>query len=485
MNLMYGCIGGRKTTAGSALKLSGQWFDWSNNLYYLLLFLSSSLHTDDVFLFFILFMSSLPPLSSLFSHPDTAIVTAITEEYRRQVEGMELIASENYQSPAVLLAQSSAFANKYAEWYPGKRYYGWQEWTDRIESLAIQRACSLFHSDHANVQSLSWAAANTAIFAGLLDLGDTILGMDLSHGWHLTHGAPVTLGARMYNFIRYKTRPDGSIDYDALAQMAREHRPRMILAWFSAYPRTLDYDRFAQIAQDVGAIAFADMSHIGGLIAGWVLPNPLDAGFHVMMTTSHKSLRWPRGAIIASKGIVSNPLKAPPKTIDNIPTLIDRAVFPGTQWWPHMNTIAALALALWEAQQPSFADYARQVIANAQTMAEEFRRLGYTLVTWWTDNHMVVLDLRPQWLSWWQVQKKLDEVGISTSKSPVPDDDAPPFNPSGLRIGMQAMTTRWVKEADVKRIIQMIHRVIVADKKNLDWLREEVKTRCLQFPLPS
>lgn len=429
-------------------------------------------------------MSSLPPLSSLFSHPDTALVEAIHAEYRRQAEGMELIASENYQSPAVLLAQASAFANKYAEWYPGKRYYGWQEWTDRIESLAIQRACSLFHSDHANVQSLSGAAANTAIYAWLLELGDTILGMDLSHGWHLTHGSPVTLGARMYNFVRYKTRPDGSIDYDALADLARTHRPKMILAWFSSYPRTLDYARFAQIAQDVGAIAFADVSHIGGLIAWWVLDNPLDHGFHVMMTTSHKSLRWPRGAIIASKGIVSNPLKAPPKTIDHIPTLIDRSVFPWTQWWPHMNTIAALAIALWEAQQPSFAMYARQVVDNARVMADEFLSLWYTLVTGGTDNHMVVLDLRPQALSGWDAQKKLDEVGISTSKSPVPDDDAPAFNPSGLRIGIQAMTTRWVRQDDVRWIVQMIDRALRAEAKDLGWLREEVREWCAQFPLP-
>lgn len=261
---------------------------------------------------------------------DPEIAKSIEAEYNRQEHGMELIASENYQSPAVLAAQASIFANKYAEGFPGKRYYGGQENTDVIEQLAIDRAKSLFRADHANVQALSGAAANVCIYAALMEPGDTILGMDLSHGGHLTHGAPVTFLSKVFNFIRYKT-VDGQVDYDQVRELAHTHKPKIILAGFSAYPRTLDYDKFAQIAKEIGAVAFADMSHIGGLIAGGVVPNPLDHGFHVMMTTTHKSLRGPRGALILSKGTVSNPLKKPEDTIENIPTRIDRAVFPGVQ----------------------------------------------------------------------------------------------------------------------------------------------------------
>ena len=263
---------------------------------------------------------------------DPQIFEAAQNEKKRQSLGMELIASENYQSGAVLEAQSTLFANKYSEGYPGKRYYGGQDYTDVIENLAIQRAKDIFRSDHANVQALSGAAANMSIYAGLLEPGDTLLGMDLSHGGHLTHGAPVTFISKVCNFIRYKTDPTTNLmDYDVLAKTAREHKPKILLAGYSAYPRELDYAKFAEIAHDVGAIAFADVSHLGGLIAGNAMKNPLDFGFQVMMTTSHKSLRGPRGALILSKGTVSNPLKKPEDTIENIPTRIDRAVFPGVQ----------------------------------------------------------------------------------------------------------------------------------------------------------
>lgn len=241
---------------------------------------------------------------------------------------MEFIASENYQSAAVLEAQSSVFANKYSEGTPGRRYYGGQQNTDQIEQLAIDIAKALFHSDHANVQPLSGAAANICAYNAMMNPGDTIMGMDLSHGGHLTHGNPMTLSSKIYNFVTYKTLPDGSIDYDALARTAKEVRPQVILAGFSAYPRELDYARFAEIAHDVGAYAYADMAHISGFIAAGLLGNPLDHGFHAMMTTTHKSLRGPRGAMILSKGIVSNPLKAPERTMENLPTLIDRSVFP-------------------------------------------------------------------------------------------------------------------------------------------------------------
>jgi len=416
---------------------------------------------------------------------DKDIYAAILAEQKRQSEGMELIASENYQSPAVLEAQSSVFANKYSEWFPGKRYYGWQENTDIIEQLAIDRAKEIFHADHANVQALSWAAANLAVYSALMNPGDTILGMDLTHGWHLTHGAPVTFFSKIFNFIRYKTI-DGKIDFDQVRKLALEHKPKIILAGFSAYPRELDYEKFVAIANEVWAIAFADVAHIGWFIAAWLLKNPLDYGFHVMMTTTHKSLRWPRWAIILSKWIVSSPLKKPEDTIENIPTRIDRAVFPGMQWWPHMNTIAAIAVALKEAQTPAFKAYAEQVLKNAQILAEELVTRNYKLITGGTDNHMVVIDFTWTWLDWSLAETTLDTIWISTSKSTIPDDPNPPFTPSGLRIGLPAMTTRGIKEVEVKQIVEFIDQALKHkdDEKVLAELRNKVRTFSLSFPVP-
>jgi glycine hydroxymethyltransferase len=431
---------------------------------------------------------------------DPAIYAAVQAEKVRQSEGMELIASENYQSAAVLEVQSSHLANKYSEWFPGRRYYGWQENTDTVEQLAIDRAKAIFRADHANVQALSGAAANVAAYAAMMEPGDTILWMDLSHGWHLTHGAPVTFLSKVYNFIRYKTRPDGSIDYDALRETALTYKPKVILAGFSAYPRELDYAKFVAIANEIGAIAYADMSHIGWLIAAGVLKNPLDYGFHAMMTTTHKSLRWPRGALILSKGIVSNPLKKPEwSVIENLPTIIDRAVFPGTQGWPHMNTIAAIAVALLEAQNPAFKQYGEQVIKNAKVMAEEFTKRGYKLVTGGTDNHMIVLDFSTQENIDGSISEKaLDKIGISTSKSTIPDDPNPPFRPSGLRIGTPAMTTRGVKEDDMRTIVDFMDQAfklavtwqdpeassqeLVA--KKFETLHQQVITFAKKFPVP-
>ena len=425
---------------------------------------------------------------------DPEINQAILNEKQRQREWMELIASENYQSEAVLAAQSSIFANKYSEGFPGRRYYGGQENTDIIEQLAIDRAKEVFHADHANVQALSGAAANVCIYAALMEPGDTILWMDLSHWWHLTHGAPVTFLSKVFNFIRYKTLENWEIDFDEVSRLAHEHKPKIILAWFSAYPRELDYDKFAKIAQEVWAIAFADMSHIWWFIASWLLANPLDHGFNVMMTTTHKSLRWPRWALILSKGIVWNPLKKPEDTIENIPTRIDRAVFPGVQWWPHMNTISAIAIALKEAQTPEFKEYAKQALANAQVMAEEFKNKWYKLVTWWTDNHMIILDFSNTELENGRVVERiLDEVWISTSKSTIPDDPNPPFKPSGLRIGIPAMTTRGAKEDDTRKIVDFMDRAIKCHsewneeiKKNkLENIRQEVVEFTKAFPVPS
>ncbi len=424
---------------------------------------------------------------------DLNIAKLAEQEYQRQSEGMELIASENYQSQAVLQAQSTVFANKYAEGFPGKRYYGGQENTDQIEQLAIDRAKKIFHADHANVQALSGAAANVCIYAALMNPWDTILGMDLTHGGHLTHGAPVTFLSKVFNFIRYKTLPNGEIDFDQVRKLAHEHKPKIILAGFSAYPRELDYEKFVEIANEVGAIAFADMSHIGGLIAAGVLKNPLDYGFHVMMTTTHKSLRWPRGALILSKGVVSNPLKKPEDTIENIPTRIDRSVFPGVQGWPHMNTISAIAVALKEAEIPAFKTYAEQTLKNAQVMAEEFLAKWYKLITGGTDNHMIILDFSNTELeNGKNAEKILDEVGISTSKSTIPDDPNPPFRPSGLRIGMPAMTTRGVNEEWTRKIVDFMHRALQCHTEQdeetklqkLKNIREEVKNFCKNYPVP-
>lgn len=417
---------------------------------------------------------------------DEKIYAAILAEQKRQSQWMELIASENYQSPAVLEAQSTHFANKYSEGFPGRRYYGGQENTDAIEQLAIDRAKEIFHADHANVQALSGAAANVCVYAALMEPGDTILGMDLSHGGHLTHGAPVTFISKVFNFIRYKTLPDGKVDFDQVRALALQHKPKIILAGFSAYPRELDFSKFAEIAKEVWAILFADMSHIGGFIAAGVLKNPLDYGFHVMMTTTHKSLRGPRGALILSKGIVSNPLKKPEDTIENIPTRIDRAVFPGVQGGPHMNTICAIAVALKEAQTPEFKAYAEQTLKNAKVMAEEFTARGYKLVTGGTDNHMVILDFTWTDLDWSVAEKTLDKIWISTSKSTIPDDPNPPFRPSGLRIWLPAMTTRGVKEDDTRKIIDFIDRAF-KNKDNeeiLAELKNEVKEFTKAFPVP-
>ena len=403
----------------------------------------------------------------MLQNTDPEVYQAILDEQERQANWMELIASENYQSKAVLQAQSSVFANKYAEWFPWKRYYWWQENTDRIEQLAIDRAKKLFHADHANVQALSGAAANLCVYTALMNPWDTILWMDLSHWGHLTHWAPVTFISKVFNFIRYKTDSKWDIDFDELRRLAYEHKPKIILAWFSAYTKTIDFDKFSEIAKEVWAIAYADMSHI------W-------------LTTTHKSLRWPRWALILSKGIVSNPLKKPEDTIENIPTRIDRAVFPWMQWWPHMNTIAWIAVALKEASTPEFKEYAKQTLENAQVLAHELINYWYSLVNWWTENHMIIMDFSKEEYSGWEIEKALDKVWISTSKSTIPDDPRKPFDPSGLRIWMPAMTTRGVKWEDTKQIASFIHQAIQNrnDDSKLSEIKKEVIEFCKRFPLP-
>lgn len=394
---------------------------------------------------------------------DEQVEQLIEAEKRRQLHGLELIPSENYVSADVLKALGSEFTNKYSEGYPGRRYYGGQEYTDKLELLAIERAKELFNADHANVQPHSGAQANEAVYFAWCQPGDTILAMDLSHGGHLTHGAPVTRSAREYNFVRYgmKDVETGEIDYEHLRELALEHRPKIILAGFSAYPRELDYEKFASIGNEVGALLMADMSHIAGLIAGGVAKNPLDHGFHVMTTTTHKTLRGPRGGLILSKGIVGNPLKKPEKTLQNIPTLIDRAVFPGTQGGPHMHTIAAKAVAFGEALQPEFKDYAKQVVKNASRLAQELKDQGFKLITGGTSNHLILVDVHASFgLDGKAAEVALDKIGLTLNANSIPDDPLPPFKPSGIRLGTPAMTTRGLKEDDMATIASWMKQAI-------------------------
>lgn len=418
---------------------------------------------------------------------DKEVQNLIQAEEQRQIMGIELIASENYQSSAVLQAQASVFANKYAEGFPWKRYYWGQENTDKLETLTIERAKAIFHADHANVQALSGAAANLCFYTAAMEPWDHILGMGMDFWWHLTHGSPVTFISKVFKFHSYGTLPDGTIDFDQVRSLALEVKPKVILAGFSAYPRELDYARFVEIAKEVWAIAYADVSHVGGFIAAGLLKNPLDFGFHAMMTTTHKSLRGPRGALILSKGTVWNPLKKPEFSIENIPTLIDRAVFPGMQWGPHMNTIAAITVALWVVQTSDFSHYAQQTLKNAKAMADEFLGLGYDLVTGGTDNHMMLLDFTKEEFDGGEVEKVLDNVGISVSKSLVPHDLRPAFAPSGLRIGTPAMTTRGMSESDARTVAHLIDRAIKQrnNSSELAVLREEVRAFAQKFPLPS
>ena len=390
---------------------------------------------------------------------DTTVARLIAAEEERQKNVLEMIPSENYVSQDVLAALGSVFTNKYSEGYPGRRYYGGQENTDQIEQLAIDRAKQLFGADHANVQPHSGAQANEAVYYAWCEPGDTILAMDLGHGGHLTHGAPVTRSAREYNFVRYgmKDATTGELDYEAIRALALEHKPKIILAGFSAYPRELDYAKFAEIGHEVGAMLMADMSHIAGLIAGGVAENPFDYGFHVITTTTHKTLRGPRGGMILSKGIVSNPLKRPEKTLDNLPTLIDRAVFPGTQGGPHMHTIAAKAVAFGEELQPEFKEYARQVVNNAAVLAEELQKGGLKLITGGTSNHLILADVHGSFgIDGKEAQERLEKAGITTNANAIPDDPLPPFRPSGLRLGTPALTTRGCVEKDMIDIAQRI-----------------------------
>lgn len=413
---------------------------------------------------------------------DKQIEELIKAEKKRQTDGLELIPSENYVSSDVLQALGSVFTNKYSEGYPGRRYYGGQENTDQVEQLAIDRAKKLFKADHANVQPHSGAQANEAVYYAWCEPGDTILAMDLAHGGHLTHGAPVTRSAREYNFIRYgiKNIETGEIDYEEIRQLALKHKPKIILAGFSAYPRELDYEKFAEIGNEVGAMLMADMSHIAGLIVSGVAKNPFDYGFHVITTTTHKTLRGPRGGLILSRGIVGNPLKKPEKTLENLPTLIDRAVFPGTQGGPHMHTIAAKAVAFGEALQPEFKDYAEQIVKNAKRLAEELQKRGFKLVTGGTSNHLILADIHSSFdIDGKEAEIAMDKIGLTLNANAIPDDPLPRFRPSGIRLGTPAITTRGAKEDDMEKIAEWMRRSI--DNRSNDEILVELRKEVMEF----
>lgn len=410
-------------------------------------------------------------MTEALSQADKAVAEIIANETRRQSEGLEMIASENIVSRAVLEAQGSVFTNKYAEGYPGWRYYGGQEWTDAIETLAIDRAKELFGAEHANVQPHSGAQANLAVYMAVLNPGDTVLGMDLSHGGHLTHGHPVTLPAKIYRFVRYKTEADGFIDYEKLSALAETEKPKLMLAGFSSYTREIDYEKFAAIAKKVGAVSMMDMAHIAGLVAGRALPSPVPH-FDIVTATTHKTLRGPRGGLILCKEVFAEK--------------IDKAVFPGTQGGPHMHTIAAKAVAFGEALRPEFGEYAQQVLKNAKTLERVFVERGVKLVFGGTDNHMLLIDTVASYgISGKEAQERLDRIGISTNKNIIPDDLRGPLDPSGLRIGVPAATTRGMKEGEMERIASFIDAALRSegDETTLEPLRKEVRDMCERFLL--
>ena len=406
---------------------------------------------------------------------DPEVFAAIVGEEDRQRRGIELIPSENYTYPEVLACNGSVMTNKYAEGYPGRRYYGGQEFTDAIERLAIERAKALFRCEHANVQPLSGSPMNQAVYMAFLDPGDTVLAMDLSHGGHLTHGAPVSHMGKIFNFVRYKTAADGSgdIDFDQLLDLAREHRPKLLLCGHSSYPRDYDYEAFQRIADDVGALSMADVSHIGGLIAGDALANPCDAGFDVVTTTTHKSLRGPRGGMILCK--------------HEHRKLIDKAVFPGLQGGPHMNAIAGVAVTLAKAQTSEFRAYCRQTLRNAKVLAAQLSDRGARLVTGGTENHLMVLVTTDSYgIDGRVAEQTLDEVSITVNKQIVPDDPNPPLRPSGIRLGTPAATTRGFGESEMVELGGWIDAALRnhEDRAALGAIRQEVEELCRAFPVP-
>lgn len=408
---------------------------------------------------------------------DPEVAAAIQGEEERERDGLELIPSENYVSHAVREANSSVFTNKYSEGYPGKRYYGGQKYTDIVEDVARDRAKKLFGAKFANVQPLGGANANIAMYMALLEPGDTVLGMDLSHGGHLTHGHPVTYLTKMFRFVRYgmKNVETGEIDYDAMREVAKKEKPKIVLAGFSAYSRELDYVQFVSIAREVGALAVMDIAHIAGLIAGGAAKNPFDAGFDIMTTTTHKTLRGPRGGMILTR------------ESEDLAKKIDKAVFPGLQGGPHMNVIAAKAVAFGEALHPSFKTYAAQILKNAKAMEEVFAKNGVRMLGGGTSNHLILADVfGSMGIGGGEAELVLDEVGITLNKNAIANDTRKPMDPSGIRFGTPAITTRKFTEVECRRVAELMIETL----KNKDnaavkaRVREEIKVLATKFPIP-
>ncbi len=410
---------------------------------------------------------------SAIQKQDPQVFEIISAEMKRQSEGIELIPSENYVSPAVLEAMGSIFTNKYSEGYPGKRYYGGQQFVDQIENLAIERAKKLFNAEHVNVQPYSGSPANCAVYFALLEYKDTVMGLKLDQGGHITHGLPISFSGKFYNFVPYYVDPKNErLDYGEIRRIALECKPKLIVAGYTAYPRDIDWAAFKKIADEVGAITMADISHIAGLIAGKQLKNPFDFGFDVVTTTTHKTLRGPRSAIIMCRSKFAKP--------------IDKAVFPGLQGGPHDHITAAKAVCFGEALRPEFEMYAAQIIKNAKALAQELLTFGWKLVTGGTDNHLLLADLTPLGLPGKKAEQALDDAGITLNKNTVPYDPRGPFDPSGIRFGTPAVTTRGMKESEMKRIAAWMDAVVKKpdDKNVLARVKEEVKQLCLKFPVP-
>lgn len=408
---------------------------------------------------------------------DGEIYAALEGEEAREARGIELIPSENYVSKAVREAAGSVLTNKYSEGYPGKRYYGGQQYTDIVETLAIERAKKLFNCKYANVQPLGGAAANVAMYFALMEPGDTVLGMDLSHGGHLTHGHPTTAINKVFNFVRYKMKDvdTGEIDYEALRQVALEHKPKIILAGFSAYSRELDYAKFVEIAKEVGAYTVADMAHIAGLIGAGVVKNPFDYGFDVITTTTHKTLRGPRGGMILVR------------ESEEIAKKINKAVFPGMQGGPHMHIVAAKAVAFGEALTPAFKTYAAQILKNAKAMEKVFKDEGVRLLCGGTDNHLLVADVFGSLgVTGQEAETVLDEVGITLNKNMIADDPRTAMDPSGIRFGTPAMTTRGMQEGEAAKLAMLMIQTMRAkdDAAAKTGFQKEVQALCEAFPVP-
>ena len=404
---------------------------------------------------------------------DKEVMDVVKREMQRQTEEMELIASENYASKAVLEAMATVLTNKYSEGFPGHRYYGGNQIIDEVENLAIERARKLFFAEHVNVQPLSGSPANAAVYMAFLKPGDKVLGLRLDHGGHLSHGHPMNFSGMLYNFTQYEVdTATGKIDMEKVREIALRDKPKMIVAGYSAYAREVEWQKFKDIADEVGAFTFADIAHTAGLIAAGEMDNPAPI-FDVVSTTTHKTLRGPRGAMIMCK--------------EQFAKQVDRAVFPGIQGGPHDHITAAKAVAFSEALKPEFKQYAKQVIANAKLMAEEFMELGYRVISGGTDNHLMVVDMTSKSLSGKEAEVILERCGISVSRSTIPNDPNPPLNPSGVRFGTPAITTRGLKQEEVKKIVGWVNAAIEQkdEAEMLDNIKAQVKEMCLKFPIPS